>query len=134
MRPAIAYLVLLAEALIFHKKVLFNPRYAFPYDFRDFHYPLYQYLADRFGQGSFPLWDPYTFCGFPFYANLQAQAYYPPTVIAAIVGQWVAPERLLHVFAWQLVLHIFLGGSLAYLLFRRTGLGEPAALAGATVF
>jgi hypothetical protein len=64
------YLILLAEVLIFYRRVLFGA-YAIPWDLRTFHLPLATFIADSFRAGEFPLWDPFTYCGRPFYANIQ---------------------------------------------------------------
>ena len=52
-------------------------RCLFRWDAWDAEWPWFSYLATSLGQGRFPHWDPHSSCGFPFYANPQAAAFYP---------------------------------------------------------
>ncbi|MEN6603993.1 MAG: hypothetical protein ABFD86_16415, partial [Bryobacteraceae bacterium] len=129
----VPYLILLAEVLIFYRKVLFGA-YAIPWDLRTFHLPLATFIADSFRAGEFPLWDPFTYCGRPFYANIQAQVFYPPTLLAVLASNLAGADTLLYALEWQLVLHVFAAGVFTYWLARRLGAGVWAALMGATVY
>jgi hypothetical protein len=40
--------------------------------------PWRHFLKDSLAQGIIPLWNPYSFCGQPFFADLQTQMLYPP--------------------------------------------------------
>jgi hypothetical protein len=126
--------VLLAEALIFHRRVLFSRNWTIPWDFRDYHLPLAEFMARSLREGRLPLWDPYTYCGVPFYANLQTQFAYPPAWVTIVLSNFAGGERLLDFLEWCLVLHIFLAGLFGYLLFRRLGVSRWAAIFGATIF
>ena len=72
------YLALLSEVLLFHHRVLFSPGYAIPYDLQSFHAPLATLASKALGTMRLPVWDPYTYCGFPYFANIQTQLFYPP--------------------------------------------------------
>jgi len=126
--------VLLAELLIFHRRVLFSSNWTIPWDFRDYHLPLAEFMARSLREGRLPLWDSYTYCGFPFYANLQTQVAYPPAWLTIVLSNLAGGNRLLDFLEWNLVLHIFLAGVFAYLLFRRLGAGRAAATFGATIY
>ncbi len=129
------YAILLVEALAFFRKILFQPgEFVIPWDLRYYHMPLAEFMAKSFRQGHLPLWDPYTYCGWPVYAELTTQLFYPPTVIAVLISNLAGGRHLLYVLEVQLVAHVFLGGSLAYLLGRRLGAGPAAALIGATLY
>lgn len=41
------------------------------WDARDQFYPAFTYVSDSIREGRFPLWDPYTSCGFPFHSEPQ---------------------------------------------------------------
>lgn len=125
--------VLLAGAMLFFRRVLFSS-FIIPYDLPGYHLPLAHYAAKTLGSGQLPLWDPYTYCGFPFYANLQAQVFYPPAWTVFALANLLGFESLLRLLAWQVALHVFLGGCGAYLLFRRMGLDRNASLLGGTIF
>ncbi len=126
--------ILLAEALVFHRRVLFRSGYVIPWDFRYFHLSLASILAEAVKRGQLPLWDPLTYCGRPVYANFQIQAFYPPSILAVLIHNLLGRYQLIHVLQWQLVLHVFLAGVFTYHLLRKLGVGRPAALAGAAVF
>ena len=126
--------VLLAEVLAFFRHILFYGHYAIPWDFRYYHLSQAWFVARSFQRGELPLWDPYTYCGMPFYANITTQAFYPPTLAAIFLSNWSGGRHLLYFLELQLVAHVFLGGAMAYWLMRRLGMGRAAALAGATVY
>jgi Bacterial membrane protein YfhO len=129
------YAILLAEVLAFYRKVLFRPgKFVIPWDLRYYHLPLAESVARSFRQGHLPLWDPFTYCGWPVYAELTAQAFYPPTMIATLLSNALGGRHLLYFMELQLIAHVFLGGIFAYLLLRRLGTGAAAALIGASVY
>src|SRR5713101_7046271 len=123
--------VLLIEVLAFFRKILFQPReFVIPWDLRYYHMPLAEFMAKSFRHGHLPLWDPYTYCGWPVYAELTTQLFYPPTVIAVLISNLAGGRHLLYVLELQLVAHVFLGGIFAYRLARRLGAGRASALIG----
>lgn len=126
--------VLLAEVLVFHHRALFSRGWTIPWDFRDYHLPLAEFMARSLGQGRLPLWDPYTYCGVPFYANVQAQFAYPPAWLTILASNLAGGRHLLEFLEWQLALHVFLAGWFTYQFCRRLGAGRAAATLGGTVF
>ena len=129
------FFILLAESLIFYRKVLFVPgEYIIPYDFRGYHWPLANFVALSLRRNELPLWDPFAYCGMPVYADLTAQVFYPPTLATILLSNWFSPAHLRYLLEWQLVLHVFLGGAFTYWLLRKLALGTTAALIGATVY
>lgn len=133
-RGALPVAVLAAEVLVFYRHVLFYGGYVLPWDMRAFHLPLAEFLAQSLRRGEFPLWDPFTYCGVPFYANVQAQVFYPPTILTVWLSNLAGGSHLLYFLEWQLVLHVFLSGALTYRLLLRLDAGRHPALLGATVF
>lgn len=127
-------LVLLAGVLVFHHRVLFSQGWTIPWDFRDYHLPLAEFMARSLREGRLPLWDPYTYCGVPFYANVQAQFAYPPAWLTVAASNLAGGRRLLEFLEWQLALHVFLAGLFTYQLCRRLGGGRAAATFGGVVF
>jgi len=126
--------LLLAQVLVFFRQALFTTRFAIPYDLPGYHLPLAAFLARRLREGAWPLWDPYSFCGVPFFANIQAQVFYPPAVVCALIANWLGPVKLQNILEWSVATHVWMGGVFAFLLMRRLELGIPACLAGATIF
>jgi hypothetical protein len=130
----LALLVLLPEILIFYRKVIFSAHYAIPWDFRYYHLPLTTFIASSWRAGQFPLWDPNTYCGVPFFANIQAQIFYPPTAATVFFANFFHPDRLMYFMELHLVAHVLLGGIFTFLLLREIDLSRGAALIGATIF
>jgi Bacterial membrane protein YfhO len=130
----VGLLVLLAEILIFYRKVIFSSHFVIPWDFRYYHLPLASFIASSFRNGQFPLWDPYTYCGVPFFANIQAQVFYPPTWITVLVANLFDRDKLYYFLELHLLSHILLAGFFTFLLLRELDIRRDAALIGATIF
>jgi hypothetical protein len=130
----VGLLVLLAEILIFYRKIIFSSHFVIPWDFRYYHLPLASFIASSLRNGQFPLWDPYTYCGVPFFANIQAQVFYPPTWITVLVANFFDRDKLYYFLELHLLSHILLGGFFTFLLLRELDVRREAALIGATIF
>jgi hypothetical protein len=130
----VALLVLLPEILIFYRKVIFSAHYVIPWDFRYYHLPLTTFIASSLRKGEFPLWDPSNYCGVPFFANINAQIFYPPTAITVLLANFFNADRLTYFMELQLVAHVLLGGLFTFLLLRELDVSRWAALIGATIF
>jgi hypothetical protein len=130
----LALLVLIAEILVFYRGVIFSARHMIPWDFRYYHAPLAAFIATSLRHGQFPLWDPYTYCGTPFFANIQAQVFYPPTFITVLVANLFDRDRLPYFLEAHLLAHVLLGGFFTFLLLRAMQVRFGAALTGATIF
>ena len=127
-------LVLLAEVMAFFRHILFYGHYAIPWDFRYYHLSQAWFIARSLERGELPLWDPYTYCGMPFHANLTAQLFYPPTLAAILWSNWTGGSHLLYWLEWQMAAHVLLAGAFTYWLLRRLAISRAAALVGATVY
>lgn len=117
--------------------MLFLPDFVIPWDIRGYHLPIAWFTAESFARWELPLWDPSVYCGRPLYANLTAQLFYPPTVVAIAIYNALglgSSEALLYVLEWQLVLHVFAGGCFAYLLGRQLGMDMAGALVCGSAF
>jgi hypothetical protein len=128
----IALLVL--QALVFFRHVLFLPGYAIPWDLRALHLPHAYLWADSLEKGLLPLWDPYTYCGRPDLANIQAGALYPAMPVAAAMGLIFGRDTLLYWLEWVVVLHVALAGIFSFLLLRALGVKWTSAWFGATTY
>ena len=103
-KPAWPYAALLIEILLCYRKVLFRPaKYAIPWDLRYYHLPLAEFMAKSFREGHLPLWDPFTYCGWPVYAELTAQVFYPPTILAVLASNLAGGRHLLYFIELQLI-------------------------------
>lgn len=128
------FLALLAEVAAFHWRVLFARGYLFPWDFRGVHLPLATFAAASFARRELPLWDPYTYCGNPFFANIQAALFYPPVLAATLAGAWLGADSLPRLLAIAVAVQIFFAGLCTFALLRRLGAQPGAAFVSATVY
>ena len=67
------------------------------------HYPWFVYWRDQIAAGHFPLWNPYTFSGFPAFATPQAGYAYP----AHWAVTWLPSVVAIN---WLVGLHVLLAG------------------------
>ncbi len=128
-------LALLAETLVFYRQVLFDSsRYVIPWDFRYYHFPQADFIARQFQKGEWALWNPWVYCGMPWYAKIDAQLFYPPTVLAILISNWFGGSRLWYFLELQVIAHVLLGGIFTYLLVRYLGARRAASLVAATIY
>ncbi len=98
-------------------------------DFVEQYFPYRVFAAATLRRGEFPFWNPYVFCGMPFFADVQAAVLYP---FNALLTLCASPNGL---SAWlveyQIVAHVCAAGICMYLFCRDLGCGRgPAVFAG----
>jgi hypothetical protein len=130
----LVYLSLLANVVIFYHKPLFNSEYVFPWDFRGVQLPLLTFLADQLREGRFALWNPYSYCGNPIFANIEACFFHPLILIATLIGSHLSPGTLPILLEWVVVLQLWIAGIATYHLLRELETGPAAAWTGAIIF
>jgi hypothetical protein len=109
-------------------------RYSFPSgDFYNQFYAFARYEHDRLWSGEIPLWNPYTFGGHPFLADVQAAVFYPPSLLTMLMSgpgtlspQWLIVEA---------IAHLGLAAVFTYLFVRRLtgGLGRAASVSASVL-
>ena len=86
-------------------------------DFSDQFYVFGVFEARQLLTGHLPLWNPYTFGGHPFLADIQSAIFYPPSLLTLFLSApWRFPILALELEA---IGHFFLGGLFTYLLAKR---------------
>jgi hypothetical protein len=134
-RPSLLVdLSLLADVVIFFHKPLFSTQYTFPWDFHAVQLPLITFLADQLKQGRLALWNPFSYCGYPVFENIEACFFHPLVFLSALISSHTSLDILPMLLEWIVVLQIWIAGMAAWHLFRELGAGRPAAWAGAIVF
>jgi hypothetical protein len=133
-RAVLIYLSLLADAVVFFHKPLFNSQYSFPWDFRGVQLPMVTFLAEQLREGRFPLWNPFSYCGYPVFANIEACFFHPLVFASAFISAHTSLDYLPLLLEWIVVLQIWAGGMAAYYLFQEFGAGRASAWAGALIF
>jgi len=124
---AISGLFLLA-AVAFYWEIALPGRILADYDVWTYFYPLRSYAAEAIRAGRFPLWNPDTFLGAPFFANPQTALLYPGTIIFYLLP-------VAYAYSVSVILHVFLAAAFMYALLRSSfRVGVAAAIVGASAF
>jgi hypothetical protein len=85
------------------------------------------FWVECINRGDFPLWNPYQFCGHPFFANPQHALLYPFNGLFFLFPFDVA-------FNAMILLHFFLGGLFTYLFLRDLKVHPSGALISGLIF
>jgi hypothetical protein len=95
-------------------------------DFVSWYYPAHDYAAERWREGGFPLWNPYTDGGMPFAGEADHASFYPPSLLLhqLTASRWGLFYGL-EAFA---LAHMGLAIAGTYALLRGLGCGAPASL------
>ena len=82
--------------------------------------------------GRLPLWNPYTFAGAPFWADVQSAVLYPPSLLTLLLS---APWGF-SLFALEIeaIFHFWLAATFTYLFIHQITLNRPAAFIAALTF
>ncbi|MEW6619070.1 MAG: YfhO family protein [bacterium] len=109
--------------ILFFGQVLFTPA---TYVIRDFYrtfYPTRYFVAECVKEGFFPLWNPYLYCGHPFFASLQHGLLNPFSFFIYLFPFDIGIKLFI-------VWHFFLAGLFMYLLMRDFDIsGIPSLIA-----
>lgn len=125
---ALAILTLSVFAALLLRATLLRGGAMLGFDLFNYFYPGKAFLAASLARGELPLWNPATFFGAPFLANVQMAALYPPTLLFLLLEF----PRAVAVSQW---LHLSLGAAGVYLLCRHSWrLGPLPGVAGALAF
>ncbi|MCW5850844.1 MAG: YfhO family protein [Anaerolineae bacterium] len=105
-----------------------------PGDFVDQFYAFAHFAAQEMAHGRLPLWNPYTFSGHPFLADIQSGIFYPPNLVMLLLAALLGGDLPLWALYAQVALHLFLAGAFTYLLARDRLGDRGAALIAALAF
>ncbi len=91
-------------------------------------YPFFSYTQSRLDQGELPLWNPYIFCGVPFYESFSSPVFYPLRGLPMILfGSEVAIRFLFP-------MHLILAGLFAWLFLKSISVSRWGSLTGALAY
>ena len=129
--PLICCLFLAVLTVSFFWPVVTQSRF-FWGDFQGQDFPWRHLAASGLRQGTLRLWNPYTYSGMPFLADVQTAMLYPLNLVLALGVR----EGSLSAYAleWQIILHFFLAGVFMFALLRYFRLSCIGALFGAISF
>ena len=99
-------------------------------DFSEFTYPNEVFAARSFAAEILPFWNPFTFCGMPFLADLQIGFFYPGNILMYLFSGGELSAWLAQAFV---MVHYFIAMVAIWRLARWIGIGQwGAILAGIT--
>ncbi len=120
-------LILLFLVLIFFHKIIFTTQLISGVDITTLNLPLKAFLNNAINNNESPLWNPYTYCGIPFIAQIQPAVFYPLDIIFRILSMPIA----MNICVW---FHIFLSGIFTYFFAREFRIGRFGALISGIIF
>ena len=127
--------LLLGLTLVFYAPILFARATFPPGDFLHHFFPFSLVQHTAWLAGELPVWNPYTYGGHPFLADVQAAVYYPVSSLLLLLTLPVAdPGWRLYILHLDAVLHTWLGGLFLYWLGRDLTRNTWAGLAGGVAF
>ncbi len=104
-------------------------------DFTEHFVPFALHLVRELRAKRLPVWNPYTFSGHPFLADVQAAVFYPPqAILALLTSAWQGVGARAYTLQIEAVIHLALAGAGAYLLTRALVRSTPAAWVSGIVF
>jgi hypothetical protein len=127
-RPWAAPALLVLLVLVFYWVPLTSSSASIQWDAADMHYPLQRYFSDHVRSASLPFWTPYVFSGYPFLANTEVAAWYPPHWPFFLAG--ITPRAIQMEIAASALIAL-LG---AFLFFGAIVRNRAAALVGAIAY
>jgi hypothetical protein len=130
-----ALLLLLGIAAFFYAPILLGLRTLPDGDFTHHFLPFSLFLQQEVLEGRLPLWNPYTYSGHPFLADVQAAVFYPVSgLLLALTLPFTDAAARLYFLQVEAIVQVALGGWFTYLLARRLTGRHDAGLIAAICF
>ncbi len=86
-------------------------------DFTHHFLPFSLFQQQALAAGRLPLWNPYTYSGHPFLADIQAAVFYPlSNLVLGLTLPWTAVDQRLYFLQLEAVIQVALAGYFVYLL------------------
>ncbi|MBN2169053.1 MAG: YfhO family protein [Actinobacteria bacterium] len=103
-------------------------------DFLRQFYPARVFAANSISAGSFPVWNPHTLCGYPYFASYQTAMLYPFNLIMVGVYGVLGLDFSLKALCAFAAFHFFLAGVFTYILAREFKLRRVASVVAAVAY
>ncbi|MCK4807028.1 MAG: hypothetical protein KAT09_05245, partial [Candidatus Aegiribacteria sp.] len=91
-------------------------------------YPFFNFTEETVQNGRLPHWNPYIFCGIPFYSSFSAPVFYPVRGLLLLTAGTGGVARFLF------PIHMLFGGIFAWLFLRSIGVSKWGRIVGALAF
>jgi hypothetical protein len=121
-RPFLGPAILVLVTLACYWVPLTSGQVSILWDAADYHRAVQDYMSTELHAGRLPFWSPYPWTGYPFMADPQVGAWYPPNWPFFLIG---VTSRVLFVEHWIHAMWACFG---AYFLARRLLRSVPAAV------
>lgn len=102
-------------------------------DFTDQFYSFAMFEARELGQGRLPLWNPYTYAGHPFLADIQSAIFYPVSLLTLFFSAMTGGFTM-YALELEAIFHFLLVGVFTYLFAWRLIRRRWPAVVSALVF
>lgn len=130
-----ALLILLGLAAFFYAPILLGLRTFPDGDFTHHFLPFSLFSQQEMLAGRLALWNPYTYSGHPFLADVQAAVFYPlSNLLLALTLPLTDPAARLYFLQVEAIAQVALGGWFTYLLVRRLTQRHDAGLIAGVCF
>ncbi len=131
----LALLFLLGLAAFFYAPILLGVRTFPDGDFTHHFLPFSLFQQQELLAGRLPIWNPYTYSGHPFLADVQAAVFYPiGNLLLALTLPFGDPAARLYFLQVEAIVQVALGGWFTYLLVRRLTQHHNAGLVAGICF
>ena len=105
--------------ILYFYKLLFTGERMLTHDTAWF-YGIFHYFAECLQNGFFPYWDPYDYCGQPFYNIISTMYIINPATIGIIFAGGLFNTDLFTLYHWHFIIKLLLVNIGVYLCFRQT--------------
>lgn len=129
---AVALTVIVAVALVFFRRVVFAGEILTGGDVLAGAAIFEHYAKGQMALGHLPLWNPYIFCGMPFFESMTWSAFVYPSYWISLALEHIPGVDLPRLFF--LFLHYVLAGFGMFFYLRSRRVGHGGALAGGVLF
>ncbi|MEZ4712391.1 MAG: glycosyltransferase family 39 protein [Caldilineaceae bacterium] len=120
---------------LFYAPILLGLRTFPDGDFTHHFLPFSLFQRQEFLAGWLPVWNPYTYGGHPFLADVQAAVFYPlNNLLLLLTLPFGGVGARLYFLQMEAVVHVALGGFFTYLLVRHLTGNATAALFSGVIF
>ncbi len=113
--------------IIFFNKIIFTDNNYFIGDIYSQFFPWKEFAKNSIQSGVLPFWDPFTFSGFPFLADIQKGVFYPPGIIFLIFDFSFA----LKIF---ILIHFIIMGWSVFLFLKTFNFSKFSCVFGAFIY
>jgi len=130
-----ALLLFLGLAAFFYTPVLLGLRTFPDGDFTHHFLPFSLFFQQELQNARLPVWNPYTYSGHPFLADVQAAVFYPiGSLLLALTLPFDSAAARLYFLQLEAVIQVALAGFFTYLLAQRLTQRHDAGLAAGICF